>query len=310
MVHLISSNKRKVNYAFCVKCIMPNGILVSCAMMPIFCTINAQENNYLRHFFLDSFRMCGIIRLTRKLFYLGDIYHERLWRCKTGGTWAKWHFKCPFRGCYGRVVFGQRVFRSSRPGAGQVRDASAGAGGWSICFNGDEGVRLLPCIILSDTAGIRPTRVSRPYASSARTQACSQANQRRYVFRFNLQKQRIFLAGDRFGESDKTAVWFKCTSSQYRASVTTPTKKRAVNFFEPDTCLDHCVERYEQLRRMVLEGRDYCCQGWGLALLIHRGFAALIYAFSKIEAIPDTIRGQMIMSISEMVLGTLQEVVL
>jgi len=80
---------------------------------------------------------------------------------------------------------------------------------------------------------------------------------------------------------------------------------------------------------MVREGRDYCCQGWGLALLIHRGFAAWIYAFSKIEppqqesiadvtlapdktclAIPDTIHGQMIMSISEMVMGTLQEVVL
>ena len=80
---------------------------------------------------------------------------------------------------------------------------------------------------------------------------------------------------------------------------------------------------------MVLEGKDYCCQGWGLALLIHRGFAAWIYAFSKIEssqqesvadvtlapdktclAIPDTIRGQMIMSISEMVLGTLREVTL
>ena len=80
---------------------------------------------------------------------------------------------------------------------------------------------------------------------------------------------------------------------------------------------------------MVLEGKDYCCQGWGLALLIHRGFAAWIYAFSKIEssqqesvtditsapdrtclAIPDTIRSQMIMSISEMVMGTLREVVL
>jgi hypothetical protein len=78
---------------------------------------------------------------------------------------------------------------------------------------------------------------------------------------------------------------------------------------------------------MVLEGKDYCCQGWGLVLLMHRGFAAWIYAFSKIEssqqqsavpvtstpdksnlAIPDTIRGRIIMTISEMVLSTLQGV--
>ena len=78
---------------------------------------------------------------------------------------------------------------------------------------------------------------------------------------------------------------------------------------------------------MILEGKDYCCQGWGLALLIHRGFAAWVYAFSKIEssqqqsavfvtpvsdnaclAIPDTIRGKIIMAISDMVLSTLQEV--
>ena len=80
---------------------------------------------------------------------------------------------------------------------------------------------------------------------------------------------------------------------------------------------------------MILETRDYCCQGWGLALLIHRGFAAWVYAFSKIEssqqqssvpvipvsekaclAIADTIRGRMIMTISDMVLSTLKEVTL
>ena len=80
---------------------------------------------------------------------------------------------------------------------------------------------------------------------------------------------------------------------------------------------------------MILEGKDYCCQGWGLALLIHRGFAAWMYAFSKIEssqqqpatpvipvpdktclAVPDTIRGRMIMTISDMVLSTLQEAAL
>jgi len=80
---------------------------------------------------------------------------------------------------------------------------------------------------------------------------------------------------------------------------------------------------------MVLTSKEYCCQGWGLSLLIHRGFASWAYAFSKIEsyqqqttvpavsisdktnlAVPDTIRSRMIMTISEMVLSTLQEVAL
>ncbi|WP_123785173.1 hypothetical protein [Sedimentisphaera cyanobacteriorum] len=63
-------------------------------------------------------------------------------------------------------------------------------------------------------------------------------------------------------------------------------------------------------------------------MLIHRGFLAWVYAFSKIEssqqqtvvpaisvpdtniAVPDTIRSRMVMTISEMVLSTLQEVAL
>jgi hypothetical protein len=80
---------------------------------------------------------------------------------------------------------------------------------------------------------------------------------------------------------------------------------------------------------MGLEGEDYCCQGWGLALLMHHGFLAWTYAFSKINSyqqqsvtpsisvpgenklsLPNTIQSQMIMTISEMVLSTLQEVAL
>ena len=83
------------------------------------------------------------------------------------------------------------------------------------------------------------------------------------------------------------------------------------------------------MRKMILAGKDYCCQGWGLTLLIHRGFMAWVYAFSKIESyqqqsvapdisisaktnvgVPDTIRDRMVMTISEMVLSTLREVAL
>ena len=63
----ISPNKRKANYAFCVKLIMPDGIFLMCALVAIYCTLNTCKNNYLRHFILDVFRLFGIIRLTLKL---------------------------------------------------------------------------------------------------------------------------------------------------------------------------------------------------------------------------------------------------
>jgi len=79
------------------------------------------------------------------------------------------------------------------------------------------------------------------------------------------------------------------------------------------------------LRQVVLSGRSY--QRWGLALLIHRGLAAWMQAWSKIESseqdlsvtqiplpdqngltIPSSIHGQMVMALAQMVLGALQGV--
>lgn len=78
---------------------------------------------------------------------------------------------------------------------------------------------------------------------------------------------------------------------------------------------------------MILEGEGDSGQGWGLALLLHRGLLAWIEAFSKIELsqepsvgpvlpmpdktdaeIPDTLRSRMVMTLSEMVLSILQGV--
>ncbi len=329
MAYSNSSIKRKVYYASCVKFIMPNRAFLKCAIVAIDQTPNGFMNKMLWHITLDNSLTIGIIRLTLKLSYSGELYHGRLWRCKIAVSWKKWHFKHASCLCYGGVVFGQRILRSSRSGTSQIRDASTGSGRWATRFEGIKDVRLFPGFILSDTTFIRPTRISWPYASSARPQTCSQVNRRCNGICFGTQNKGCFLAGRRFGESDKTAVWLERPPTQHRASVATPAKKRAINFFAPDTCLDHCVERYEQLRRTVLKDRNFCCQGWGMALLNQRGFLAWIDAFSKIEsyqqhsvipvtsepdktnlAVPDTIRGRMIMTISEMVLSTLQEVAL
>jgi len=329
MISLMHPIERKANYAFYVNFIMPYGIFAKQALFGIKPDLKPFICNYLWRFLLDSFPASGIIRLTREIHYSGDRYHGRLWRCKIGSTWSKWHIKCSSGRCCRRVILRQRVFRPSGSAASKVRDASAGSARRRARFKGGQNVRLFSCFILPDTACLRPARISRFDASPSRTQTCSQTNRRCDGIYFGLQKQKSFPSGNGPGNPDKTAFRIKCTSPQYRTSTSASAKKRAVNLPEPDECLDHCAERYEQLRQMILEGKNYCCQGWGLALLIHRGFAAWIYAFSKIEssqqqsavpatqipdeaclAIPDTIRGQMIMTISDMVLSTLQEVAL
>jgi hypothetical protein len=329
MTPLTSQFERKVNYAFSVNRITPH---VDFPGVPSIASISNKKPlycDYLRLFLLDNSMIYGIIRLTGKLSYSGDPYHGRLWRCKIGSTWSKWHIKCPSGGCCRRVILRQRVFRPSRSAAGQVRDASAGSPRWNDCFKSCKNVRFFACFILPDTARLRPARISRLDASSSRPKTCSQANRRCDGIYFGLQKQKSVSSGNGSGNPDKTAFRIKRTSSQYRTCTAASAKKRAINLSEPDEYLDHCVERYEQLRKMILETRDYSCHGWGLALLLHRGFAAWVYAFSKIEssqqqspvpvtpvpdkaclAIPDTIRGRMIMTISDMVLSTLQGVAL
>ena len=329
MICLINPIERKVDYTFCVNFIMPYDDFTKQAPLSVKSNKKSLSRNNLWRFLLDSFLVSGIIRLTGKISYSGDQYHGRLWRCKIGSTWPKRHIKRSPRGCCRPSIFGQRVFRPSRYAASQVRDASAGSAGWNDRFAGSKNIRFFASFVLPDTACLRPARISRFDASSSRSQACSQANRRCDGIYFGLQKQKNISSCYGYGNPDKTAFWIERTPPQYRTSITASAKKRAVNLSEPDECLGHCAERYEQLRQMILERKDYCCQGWGLALLIHRGFAAWIYAFSKIKssqqqsavpvtptpektslAIPDTIRDRMIMTISDMVLSTLQEVAL
>ena len=124
MIALMNPIRRKVNYAFCVNFITPYSNFAKQALLAVKLNDKPFNCNYVWHFPLDIPIVSGIIRLTGKLSYSGDPYHGRLWRCKTGSTWSKWHIKCPSGGCCRRVILRQRVFRPSGPATGQVRDAS------------------------------------------------------------------------------------------------------------------------------------------------------------------------------------------
>ena len=318
-------NRRKANYATCVKFIVPDLRLNICMIWAYILNIKLLCGNYLRQYILDNIRYGGIIELTIQPSYIGDQYHGRLWRRKTEGSWANGHTQFSFRGCDGRVVFGQRVLRSPGSDPSQVRDASAGTPGQYVCFTGGQAVCLFQGVLLSNPASVRSEWLGRPYASTTRAQARSQADGKHPCFYYRLPQQSSLSARTWVGREDQRTIWRKRTPSQYRTSHDTPAQKRAVNVSGSSAWFERCVGRYEILRQVVLSGRPY--QRWGLALLIHRGLAAWMQAWSKIESseqdlpvtqiplpdqngltMPDSIHGQMVMALAQMVLGALQEV--
>ena len=321
--------KCKADYAFCVNFITPNTVfgkgpfyLFSLALTPF-------TYIHLWRFLLDTLHAYGIINLTGKMVYSGGQYHGRLWRRQIGITESTWHLEYTSGGCNRRSILKQRVFRPSRHVASQIRNAAAGPAGWNGRFNGGEDVRVFPGFVLPDPACLRSAWISRADASPERSSSRAQINRNGHGLYYRLQKTKALSSVRGTGQSHQTAFRLQCASPQHRTCLAASAKKRATHLGEPGNHFNRCTERYEQLRKMVLTSKEYCCQGWGLSLLIHRGFASWAYAFSKIEsyqqqttvpavsisdktnlAVPDTIRSRMIMTISEMVLSTLQEVAL
>lgn len=319
------SNRRKVNYATHVKFIVPGTRLHVHMIWAVEFNVGLLYGYYLRQYVLDNRRRYGIIYLTIQPSYTGDQYHGQLWRRKTEGPWANEHTQSSFRGCEGRVVLGQRVLRSPGPDPSQVRDASAGTSGQYVSFTGGQAVWVFQGVLLSNPASVRSEWVGRPYAATTRAQARSQADGEHPYFCYRLPQQSSLSACTWVGREDQRTVWRERTPSQYRTSPDTPAQKRAVNVSGSSAWFERCVGRYEILRQVVLSGRPY--QRWGLALLIHRGLAAWMQAWSKIESseqdlpvtqillpdqngltMPDLIHGQIVMALAQMVLGALQEV--
>lgn len=319
----------KVYYAFNVNFITPTGIFERHAFCVILLTISLFNCMNLQHFLLDISCKFDIISLTVKMVYSGDQYHGRLWRCQIGITESKWHLEYTSGGYNRQFILRKRIFRPSRYATSQIRDASAGPAGWNGRFKGRGNVRFFPGFVLPDTACLRSAWISRPYATPERPPSWAQINRNGHGFYYRVQKTKALSSVEGSGRSNQAAFRFQCAPPQYRTCLAASAKKRATNLGEPDNHFIRCTERYEQLRKIVLASKDYCCQGWGLSLLIHRGFASWAYASSKIQlyqqqpvvpvaslsnkanlTVPDTIRSRMIMTISEMVLSTLQEVIL
>lgn len=134
--------KRKVNSVFCVNFNMPSLDFTKDVAKPLASIIKPFMLTWLRHYLLDNSLFFGIINLTSKMSYLGDHCHGRLCRFKTRCPWPKWHIECSSGACYRRSFFRERILRSPRSGASQIRDVKTGPARWAVGFNSSKGIRF------------------------------------------------------------------------------------------------------------------------------------------------------------------------
>ncbi len=189
----------------------------------------------------------------------------------------------------GRVVSCRTIFRSSRSGAGQVRDAAAGTDRERVGNGGLAGVRLfanglLPGIGIVSTGW--PTRPdSRPTGTAWGAQAyqgCHEVSRRRI-------RARRIASNDGFGRIASPAIQTGGPSAE-RGAGSCPEKKGALKQVRCRDTLpivassDRWASRYEDLRQYAVRQDDR--GGWGIALFRHRGTVAWMKAWPATEESP------------------------
>ena len=88
-------------------------------------------------------------------------------RSQNPGTPARGLLAPPSRAGHRRTLFDSRVFRSPRPGSGQVRDATPGAKRGTSGEPLGSPLRLLPSLVLSSAVCVRAGRSAGTHATEA-----------------------------------------------------------------------------------------------------------------------------------------------
>ncbi len=183
---------------------------------------------------------------------------------------------------YGRVVSAERVFRSRRCGASQVRDAAASATQGTAREPSCSSLWFFPAFVLSGTSRFRRGWLGRITASQTRTTRRPQVDNGSDGFRQpDPGTGYVFVLG-RDRQAHSAAVSDIHSPAQYRSPVE-PSKKTQLSADEATDCALH-VElstAYEQLRSQVLGVNGKPPRGPGLAVFLERGMKAWINAYRQ-----------------------------
>ena len=214
-----------------------------------------------------------------------------------------------------RELSRQRVLRSGRFGAGQIRDAAAGRCRQATGQSGGKDVRLFAPVVLSGTDGLSRGWprwvVATETGASIRVQAHAQTDGVRGT------TPTCRADGLQFSDSRTNRSALQCLDSptQHRSSAAASKKTSVSPQPEPISFTDRrLIAAYEELRSQAVQGLR---RGPGLALMMARGFRYWMEACTQLFAhegssthvpdrpacsVPSGFRGELVILLASMLL--------
>ncbi len=172
-----------------------------------------------------------------------------------------------------RTVSDSRVFRSSRFGASQIRDAAPSSNRGTSGQPIGECLRVLAPFLLPGAGGLPARRTPGTHAAEARTEAGTQAHRRSARFPAPGTPARSILACGGSELARPGQVRHQRSSAQHRACLGAESKKNdGSKILTPSVASEGFVARYEQLRNGALSRSS--ASDFGLALFLRQGMIA------------------------------------
>lgn len=267
---------RKANYAVIVKNIMPHSFHQLIWHILNLLTIKTILFNISINFSVDTICYYGIIIFTLNTLIIGDDY-GRLHGCQNQNFKRVWSIKLTAETRSRQIIREKRIFRPSRYGTGQIRDASPCKGRWLVGYTGGQNIWVLTGCILSGKDRLRAIWNTRSDYQTPRSKTRSQAFRCRFeLYRSAAFSRQSHSCCDACYYDSKTVQAFP-PPSQYRTGIDSPAKKRAINIIGDG----EWTSRYEQLRHQATQGCLTGQGGYGLTLFMRQGMVAWMHAWPK-----------------------------
>lgn len=190
------------------------------------------------------------------------------------------HTESSSEGSAARELSRQRILRSGRLAAGQVRDAAAGGCRQATGQSGSKDVWLFAPVVLSGAESLSRSWPSRAVATETRASVRAQAHARTDAVRGTTSGRRADDLQSSDSRTNRTALPCLGSPTQYRSSAAA-SKKTPVSAGPAAISLAdrRLVAAYEELRFQAVQGLR---RGPGLALMIARGFRCWMEACSQL----------------------------
>ena len=131
-------------------------------------------------------------------------------------TQGRWGFESTCRTCAGARVSSRHLFRSARPGAGQIRDVTSGPDRWRLEGRRSGAVRGLTTNLLSGRSRLCPAGLERSAATAARPQRGAQTRCPDHGLHRGVPRRARSRRGAASGAGDSYRVRLEGSPAQHR----------------------------------------------------------------------------------------------